>query len=43
MRNGNFQTVTFRFEGQDTLWLTTKATDDGPTANPVTFTLIRLE
>ena len=43
MRSGTFTTVTFRMEGKDTLWTTTKADQDGPIKNPTTTKLTRLE
>jgi hypothetical protein len=43
MRPGNFIIDTFRFEGRDTLWVTRKATDNGPAPNPTTWKLTRLE
>ena len=43
MRAGNFLTFTFRLEGPDTLWLTTKTDENGPLANPTTVKLTRLE
>ena len=43
MRAGNFLTFTFRLEGRDTLWLTSKTDENGPLANPTTVKLIRLE
>jgi len=43
MRPGAAITLTFRMEGRDTLWLTTKSNEDGPVANPMTFKLTRLE
>ena len=43
MRAGNFQTMTFRFEGRDTMWTTGKATENGAIANPSTNKFTRLE
>jgi hypothetical protein len=43
MRAGNFLTFTFRLEGRDTLWLTSKTDENGPVANPTAVTLTRLE
>jgi hypothetical protein len=43
MRAGNFTTRTFRMEGNNTLWLTEKANENGPVANPGTVKLTRLE
>ena len=43
MRSGSFQVFTFRMEGKDTLWLTQKATSNGPAANPTTLKLTRVE
>jgi hypothetical protein len=43
MRAGAFNTSTFRFEGNNTLWLTSKANAAGPVANPTTLKLTRLE
>jgi hypothetical protein len=43
MRAGNFLTFTFRLEGHDTLWLTSKADENGPRANPTAVKLTRLE
>ena len=42
MRAGAFGTITFRMEGKDTLWLTQKASQNGPTANPTTTKLTRM-
>src|SRR5262249_32780978 len=39
MKAGRFQIYSFRSEGKDTLWLTQKATDEGPAQDPVTFKL----
>jgi hypothetical protein len=43
MRAGNFLTFAFRLDGRDTLWLTSKADENGPVANPTTVKLTRLE
>jgi hypothetical protein len=43
MRDGNFLVVTFRMEGNDTLWITAKANQNGPIANPTITRLNRLE
>lgn len=43
MRDGNFLIFTFRLEGRDTLWLTSKTDENGPLANPTTVKLTRLE
>jgi hypothetical protein len=43
MRAGNVFVDTFRMEGNNTLWLTGKATDAGPIANPGTTKPTRLE
>jgi hypothetical protein len=43
LRPGAFTTVTFRFEGNDTLWITGKANQNGPIADPTTLKLTRLE
>jgi len=43
MKAGRFQTYTFRLEGKDTVWLTQKATDEGPAQNPATIKLRRIE
>jgi hypothetical protein len=43
MRDGNFLTFTFRLEGRDLLWLTSKTDENGPLANPTTVKLTRLE
>lgn len=43
MRDGNFLTFTFRLEGRDTLWLTSKMDENGPLANPTAVKLNRLE
>ena len=43
MRPGATINLTFRMEGKDTLWLTTRSNEDGPVANPMTFKLTRLE
>ena len=43
MRAGNFLTFTFRLEGRDTLWLTSKMDENGPLANPTAVKLTRLE
>jgi hypothetical protein len=43
MEPGNFASFTFRMEGKNTLWMTQKATDVGPVANPQTIKLTRLE
>jgi hypothetical protein len=42
MRAGVFTTYTIRLEG-DTLWLVSKANQDGPVANPTTTRLTRVE
>ena len=42
MRQGSFTTFTFKRDG-DTLYLTQKATQTGPLANPTTFRYMRLE
>ena len=42
MKAGTFSTSTFALEG-NTLTLVTKATQDGPVANPTTYKLTRLE
>jgi len=43
MKAGNFEVDTFRLEGKDTLWVTAKATGDGPVQNPTTIKYIRIE
>ena len=43
MRAGNFLTFTFRLEGRDTLWMTSKTDENGSLANPTTVKLTRLE
>jgi hypothetical protein len=43
LRPGAFTAVTFRFEGNDTLWITGKANQNGPIADPTTLKLTRLE
>ena len=43
MRAGNFLTFTFRLEGRDTLWLTSKTDENGPLVNPTAVKLTRLE
>ena len=43
MKPGNFMTFTFRMEGKNTLWMTSKASDEGPVPNPQTTKLSRLE
>jgi hypothetical protein len=43
MRTGSIDVETLRMEGKDTLWLTEKATQDGPVANPLTTKFTRLE
>jgi Lipocalin-like domain len=43
MSSGSFQVYTFRMEGKNTLWLTTKANQTGPVANPTTLKLTRVE
>jgi hypothetical protein len=43
MRAGNFLRFTFRLEGRDTLWLTSKTDENGPLANPTSVKLTRLE
>lgn len=43
MRAGNFLTFTFRLEGRDTLWLTSKTDENGPVVNPTSVKLTRLE
>ena len=43
MRAGHFFVDTFRMEGNNTLWLTGKANNAGPIANPGTTKLTRLE
>ena len=43
MTSGNFLTHTFRKEGNDVLWLTQKANEGGPIANPLTQKIIRVE
>jgi hypothetical protein len=43
MKAGNFVVMTFRLEGKDTLSLTQKSSDAGPTSNPNTFKLTRIE
>ena len=43
MRAGNFLTFTFRLEGRDTLWLTSKTDEHGPLTNPTAVKLTRLE
>jgi len=43
MKPGNFAVDTFRMEGKNTLWLTDKADERGPVANPSTAKLTRVE
>ncbi len=43
MSNGSFQVYTFKTEGKNTLWLTSKANRAGPVANPGTIKLTRVE
>jgi hypothetical protein len=43
MKVGTFAVNTFRMEGNNTLWLTQKATEAGPATNPTTWKLTRLE
>jgi hypothetical protein len=43
MRAGNSLTFTFRLDGRDTLWLTSKTDENGPPANPTAVKLTRLE
>jgi hypothetical protein len=43
MKSGGWQAFTFRMDGKNTLWLTQKANQDGPVANPTTFKLTRVE
>ena len=43
MSSGSFQVYTFRMEGKNTLWLTTKANRTGPVTNPTTLKLTRVE
>jgi hypothetical protein len=43
MRDGQFEVGTFRMEGNNTLWFSEKATENGPITNPTTFRLTRLE
>jgi hypothetical protein len=43
MSPGNVLTFTFRLEGRDTLWLTSKTDEKGPAPNPTAVKLTRLE
>jgi hypothetical protein len=43
MKPGNFMTFTFRMDGKNTLWMTSKASDEGTVPNPQTTKLTRLE
>ena len=43
MSGGNFATRTLKFEGNETVWITDKVSQDGPVANPTTFKMTRVE